>query len=481
MGSQFKLARNAATPSIKRNARPLLEALEDRLLLYSAYGGTWTYGSRITFSFMPDGTSIGGTPSVLFQTLNAKFATATWEAQFQKAAAVWQAVGNFNLALVSDNGAAEAVNGNQQDDSRFGDIRIGAVNLGSGALAETFLPPPFNGGTDAGDMFFNSTAVWQINSDYDLETVAIHEFGHALGLGESQITTACMYAYYNGIKQTLTTDDTTGIQSVWGARRYDQFNSNGQSNGTYGHATNITSYINSNGQIAIPSLDMTTLGQSEWFLVTVPSTTTGTMVTTMQSSNLSTLSPKLTVFNSSLGTLGTVNSTAFGATVSFTLTGVQPGQSYYVRANGMAGGATIGGYGLEVNFGNQSQAAIAPPNTVVLQQPDQGGGSQNTYTQLLQIGSLIAQGNTIGFTPPPKPPGSNASSMTVVSPSGTVAVGTVVQATSGVVNAPAAVSTSHVALATSSVQSNSAPAGSTPSLLQALDSVLMGWKPKNRF
>ena len=54
---------------------------------------------------MPDGTSIGGTPSVLFQTLNAKFATATWEAQFQKAAAVWQAVGNYNLALVSDNGS----------------------------------------------------------------------------------------------------------------------------------------------------------------------------------------------------------------------------------------------------------------------------------------------------------------------------------------------------------------------------------------
>ena len=81
-------------------------------------------------------------------------------------------------------------------------------------------------------MFLNSTASWQINSSYDLETVAIHEFGHALGLGESQITTACMYAYYNGMKQSLTTDDIAGIQSVWGAPQPDQFNSNGQSNGT---------------------------------------------------------------------------------------------------------------------------------------------------------------------------------------------------------------------------------------------------------
>ena len=197
----------SSRPSQKRSARPLLENLEDRLLLYSTYGGTWAYGSRITYSFMPDGTSVGGTPSVLFQTLDAKFLHGDLGAAIEKAAAVWQAVANINLSQVSDNGSPEATNGDQQDDPRFGDIRIGMVNLGSGVLGETFLPPPFNGGTDAGDMFLNSTASWQINSAYDLETVAIHEFGHALGLGESQITTACMYAYYNGMKQSLTSDD----------------------------------------------------------------------------------------------------------------------------------------------------------------------------------------------------------------------------------------------------------------------------------
>jgi hypothetical protein len=38
----------SSRPSQKRSARPLLENLEDRLLLYSTYGGTWVYGSRIT-------------------------------------------------------------------------------------------------------------------------------------------------------------------------------------------------------------------------------------------------------------------------------------------------------------------------------------------------------------------------------------------------------------------------------------------------
>ena len=134
----------SSKPSVKRSACPLLENLGDRLPLYSTYGGTWVYGSRITFSFMPDQTSVGGTPSVLFQTLDARFAQATWELQFQKAAAVWQTVANINLSQVSDDGSREAINGNQQDDPRFGDIRIGMVNLGSSSLGETFLPPPFN-------------------------------------------------------------------------------------------------------------------------------------------------------------------------------------------------------------------------------------------------------------------------------------------------------------------------------------------------
>ena len=206
-----------SSPMRKRAAHPLLEGLEDRLLLYSTLGAQWTYGSRITFSFVPDGTSIGGTPSVLFQTLNAKFSTATWQQQFQKAAAVWQNVTNINLAQVSDDGSSLGANGNQQDDSRFGDIRISAIPQSSGTLATCFLPPPINGGSDAGDIVFNSNVNWQVNSTYDLETVAIHEIGHALGMGHSQITTADMYAYYNGQKQSLTTDDTGGIQSIYGA------------------------------------------------------------------------------------------------------------------------------------------------------------------------------------------------------------------------------------------------------------------------
>ena len=325
--------------------------------------------------------------------MNANFPTATWEGQIEQAASLWEGATNANLALVSDGGEADGSAGDQQDDPRFGDIRIGAIPLGSGILAETFLPPPANGGTDAGDIIFNSSINWQINSNYDLMTVAAHEFGHALGLGDSSVSTAVMYGTYNGIKQALTTDDISGIDSIYGTRQYDQFNTAGHRNNIYQTATSITSYIGSNAQIAIPSLDNTTLSDAEWYYVTVPSSTTGTMAVTVQSSNLSSFAPKLQIYNSSLSLVGQASApSTFGATVSVS-TSVVAGQSYYFKVLAASSAGGVGGYGLLVNFGSQTQSPIPPPNTVVASQPDQGGGmGQVTLGDLTGYGVVFTAG-----------------------------------------------------------------------------------------
>ena len=78
---------------------------------------------------------------------------------------------------------------------------------------------------------------------------------------------------------------------------------------------NINSYMTSNAQIAIPNLDITTSGQAEWYYVNVPSSTTGTMTVTVQSSNLSSLAPSLQVYSSSLSLIGQTSAPdTFGAT-----------------------------------------------------------------------------------------------------------------------------------------------------------------------
>lgn len=50
---------------------------------------------------------------------------------------------------------------------------------------------------------------------YDVETVALHEFGHWLSLGHSYSGTV-MYAYYEGTKRSLTQDDKNGIICIYG-------------------------------------------------------------------------------------------------------------------------------------------------------------------------------------------------------------------------------------------------------------------------
>jgi hypothetical protein len=371
-----------------RSSRPEAEALEGRILLYATYSPTaWTYSSRITYSFMPDGTNIAGSPSVLFQTMNAIAPTGTWANQIEQAATPWETNANLNLALVSDNGAPSGTNGAQQDDPRFGDIRIGAMPLGNGVLAETFLPPPTNGGTDAGDIIFNSSIPWQIGGGYDLETVALHEFGHSLGLADqSGDIYSVMYGSYNGIKTALDGDDIAGIQSLYGAPQYDRFNTGLLHNNLPFTATNITPYIDGNGQIALSGLDNSSPTQTEYYSVTVPSSLSnaplsGQMVVTLQSSNLSSLAPGLYVVNTSMQIIAqSVAPTTYGAAVAVTVP-VTAGQKYYIKVASMAGSyGRVGSYGLEVNFGKYYQPPIAPPNTLVLQQPDKGGGTDSAIT-----------------------------------------------------------------------------------------------------
>ena len=359
--------------SRRRDSRPNVEGLEDRIVLFTTNGGMWTYPVRITYSFMPDGTNLGGINSNLYATLNAVESTAAWQQAFEQAAAIWSQSANLNLALVSDNGAPEGTSGNQQDDSRFGDIRIGMFNQGPGYLASTNSPPPNFGGTDAGDIFFNSYYNWNPSGGYDLESVALHELGHALGLGESTVSGSVMYAYYGGVNINPSSDDLAGIKSIYGAVP-GQYNSNH----SFATAYNLSSMINGSGQLALANQSILGGNDTDYWYVTVPSNTTGTMTVTMQAQNLSSLAPRLSIYNSAQqGLAMNAQANVYGGNATIIVKGVSPGQGYYLVLSSASGIGSVGAYGLLANFGSSYQAPIAPPNTVVASQPDQGGGAQN--------------------------------------------------------------------------------------------------------
>jgi hypothetical protein len=85
-----------------------------------------------------------------------------------------------------------------------------------GVLAHTFYPAPINGEPVAGDMHFDADENWHAGAIVDLFSVALHETGHALGLGHSSNPGAVMYPYYR-MQTGLTSDDIAGIQALYGA------------------------------------------------------------------------------------------------------------------------------------------------------------------------------------------------------------------------------------------------------------------------
>ncbi|KDP28814.1 hypothetical protein JCGZ_14585 [Jatropha curcas] len=134
---------------------------------------------------------------------------------FKRAFGRWESVIPVSFIETNDYGFADIKIGFYSGDHGDGEPFDGAL----GVLAHSFSP-------ESGKFHLDASETWTVDFEMekskvavDLESVAIHEIGHLLGLAHSSVKEAVMYPSLKPRKKKveLSVDDVQGVQALYGS------------------------------------------------------------------------------------------------------------------------------------------------------------------------------------------------------------------------------------------------------------------------